>query len=115
MRFLNIHAVAKLQKYERGAFRDFFHEEKVSQCRKKLKRGPFSLVRYCMLRGKKEKPFWFSCLGQQVQFGIVLKFCRIFGRTILVTSGVSKKKTLTKSHDHSRVFTKEKRRLKMNW
>ena len=41
---------------------------------------------------KKEKPFWFSSLGQQVQFGVILKFCRTFGRTILVTSGVSKKK-----------------------
>ena len=39
---------------------------------------------------KKEKPFWFSSLGQQVHFGDTLKFCRIFGRTILVTSGVSK-------------------------
>ena len=48
---------------------------------------PYSLARYCMLRGKKEKPFWFSSLGQQVHFGDTLKFCR----TILVTSGVSKK------------------------
>ena len=48
----------------------------------KLKGGPFGLVRYFMLRGE---PFWFSSLGQQGQF------CRIFGRTILVTSGVSKK------------------------
>ena len=53
---------------------------------------------------KKEKPFWFSSLGQQIQFGVFLKFCRTFGRTILVTSGVSKK-TLTKSHDYSRLFS----------
>ena len=58
--------------------------------KKKLKKGPFSLVWHCMLRGK---PFWFRSLGQQVQFGIFLKFCRTFGRTILVTSGVSKKNT----------------------
>ena len=32
---------------------------------KKLKDGPFGLVRYCMLRGK---PFWFSSLSQQGQF-----------------------------------------------
>ena len=32
---------------------------------KKLKRGPFGLVRYCMIRGK---PFWFSSLSQQGQF-----------------------------------------------
>ena len=61
---------------------------KKSQCRKKMKGGPFSLVRYCMLRGK---PFWFSSLGQQVQFGVFLKFCRTFGIPILVTSGISKK------------------------
>ena len=36
-------------------------------------RGPFSLVRCCMLRGN---PCWFSSLGQQVQFGDTLKFCR---------------------------------------
>ena len=34
-----------------------------------------------------------------------LKFCRTFGRTILVTSGVSKK-TLTKSYDHSQLFSR---------
>ena len=43
------------------------------------------------MRGKNENPFWFSSLGQQVQFGVFLKFCRTFGRAILVTSGVSKK------------------------
>ena len=29
----------------------FFSEKNVSQLRKKLKGGPFSLVRYCILRG----------------------------------------------------------------
>ena len=43
---------------------------------KAQKRGPFGLVRYCMLRGK---PFWFSSLGQRVQFGVFLKFCITFG------------------------------------
>ena len=51
-----------------------------------------------MLRGKKEKPFRFSFLGQQVHFADILKFgLRTFGRTILLTSGVSKKKRDT--HD----------------
>ena len=58
---------------------------KKSRNAEKTERGPFCLVRYCMLRGKL---FWFSSLGQRVQFGVFLKFCR----TILVTSGVSKKK-----------------------
>ena len=80
--------------------------KKIAQCRKN---GPFGLVRYCMLCGK---PFWFSSLGQQVHFGVFWKCCRTFGRTILVSSG-GLKKTLTKSHDYSRLFSKEKRRLKI--
>ena len=53
----------------------FFFEKKVSQCRKKMEAGPFGLARYGMLRGKQEKPFWFSSLGQIVQFGAII-FCR---------------------------------------
>ena len=45
-------------------------------------------------------------------------FIELFGGTILNTSG-GLKKTLTKSHDYSRLFSEEKRRLKMkknfNW
>ena len=44
---------------------------------KQLNEGPFSLARYCMLRGKTGKPFWFSSLGQIVQFGAII-FCRTF-------------------------------------
>ena len=60
--------------------------------------------------GKQEKPFWFSSLGQIVQFGAII-LCRTFGRNILASSG-GLKKTLAKSHDYSRFFPKEKRRLK---
>ena len=56
--FFKIYYVAKLQNIEGGPFGE------------KLRGGPFSLARYCMLRGKKEKPFWFSSLGQRVQFKI---------------------------------------------
>ena len=76
-------------------------KKKSHSAEKNLKGGPFGLVRHCMLRGK---PFWLSSLGQQVQFGVFSKFCRNFGRTILVTSG-GLKKTLTKSHDYSRLFS----------
>ena len=63
--------------------------EKVSQCRKNWKGDPLvSPGNVCYAR-EKEKPFWFSSLGQQIQF----KICRPFGRTIFVTSGVSKKNT----------------------
>ena len=78
---------------------------------KKLKGGPFGLARYGMLRGKTGKTFL-------VQFArpngaiwcnnILQNFCI----TILVSSGGLKKKTLTKSHDYSRLFSKEKHRLK---
>ena len=72
---------------------------------KKNQRGPFGLARYGMLRGKTGKTF-------------LVQFARpngaiIFRRTILVSSGGLEKKTLTKSHDYSRLFSKEKRRLKI--
>ena len=54
--FFNIHSVAKHQKIEGGPW-GFFFEKKVSQCRKKLKGGPFSLSRYCILRRKRGKTF----------------------------------------------------------
>ena len=44
---------------------------KVAQCRKKLKEEPFSLARKYMVRSKKEKPFWFCSLGQQVKLKIL--------------------------------------------
>ena len=54
----NIHFVAKHQKIELGPFGEkFFSGKKVSQCRKKLKGGPFGLARYGVLRGKTGKTF----------------------------------------------------------
>ena len=46
-----IHSVAKIEGDPRLIF------EKVAQCRKIVKRGVFSLARYCMLRGKRGKAF----------------------------------------------------------
>ena len=71
MGFFNIHSVAKLQKKIEGGP---FGGKKVAQCRKKSKGGPFGLVRYCMLRGK---PFWFSSLGQHVQFASCQNFVEL--------------------------------------
>ena len=81
-----------------GPFRDFF-SEKCLTMPKKTERVPFSLTRYCMLRGK--KPFWFSSLGQMVQLDTI-KFRRTF-RTILVSTCGLKKK----SHYNSRVSLHE--------
>ena len=57
--------------------------------------------------GKQEKPLWFSSLGQIVQFGAII-FCRTFVE-LFWSVQVVLKKTLTKSHDYSRLFFKEKR------
>ena len=46
-----------------------------------------------------------------VQFDTI-KISRSLVRSVLVTSSVSEK-TLAKSHDYSRLFSQEKRRLKM--
>ena len=55
--------VAKRQKIERGTFGEKIFRSKVSQCRKKLKRVPFSLSRFCMLRGKRRKSFLVQFAG----------------------------------------------------
>ena len=44
---------------------------------RKTGRGPFSVAWYCMLQEKKEKPLWFSSLGQMVQFN-TMKFRKTF-------------------------------------
>ena len=54
--FFNTHSVAKHQKIEGGPFGGKI-SEKVSQCQKKCKGGPFGLARYGMLRGKTGKTF----------------------------------------------------------
>ena len=75
---------------------------KISQCRKKLKGGPFGLARCGMLRGKTGKSFLvqFARPNGAIWCNYILQnFCR----TILVSSG-GLKKTLTKSHDYSRLF-----------
>ena len=79
-------------------------EKKVSQCRKKLKGNTLWSRPVLYLR---EKPFWFSSLGQQVQFGGFLKFCITFGVELFWSLQVYRKKTLTKSHDYSRLFSRK--------
>ena len=86
--WFNIHSVAKFQKMTGEPFGERIFPKKGSQCRKKPKRG--NLWSRPVLFVTRETPFWFSSLDQQVQFGVFLKICLTFGRTILVTSGVSK-------------------------
>ena len=75
----NIHFVGKHQKIEGGTlWGQFFSGKKVSQCRKKTERGdPLVSPGMVCYAGKQEKPFWFSSLGQIVQFGAII-FCRTF-------------------------------------
>ena len=71
---------------------------------KKTERGPFGLVRYCMLQGK---PFWLF-LGQTGTFWSLPKNVKNFwGRTILVISGVSKKNLTQRRNRASQTLAKK--------
>ena len=83
----NIHFVAKIKKLKRTLWGKFCFKKSFAMP-KKLIGGPFGLVWYRMLRRKRFGSVPWASSGN-------LKFCRTFGRTILVTSGVSTK-TLTK-------------------
>ena len=50
-----------------------FFLKKVSQCQKKLKRNGDPLISPGIVRyaEKEEEPFWFSWLGQMIQFGTI--------------------------------------------
>ena len=64
------------KKIEGGPFGETLFREKSLAVPKQSERGTLR-SRYSMLCGKKEKPFWFSSLGQIVQFGAII-FCRTF-------------------------------------
>ena len=61
-----------------------------------------------MLRGKIGKPFWFSLLGQMIQFGTI-KFCRTFENYFGQFVWIEKK-----SHYNSRVSLHEAPTSKLN-
>ena len=69
----NIHFVAKHRKIEGGTLWGNFFPGKSLTMPKKLLVSP-GMACYA---GKQEKPFWFSSLGQMVQFGAII-FCRTF-------------------------------------
>ena len=104
----NIHFVAKHQKIEGGKF--LFSEKNLTVPKETERGDPLVSPGMVCYAGKQEKPFWFSSLGQMVQFGAII-FCRTFVE-LFWSVQVVLKKTLTKSHDYSRLFSKEKRRLK---
>ena len=66
----NIHFVVKHQKLKGRPFGKIFFPEKTSHNAKKTERGdPLVSPGMVCYVGKQEKPFWFSSLGQMVQFG----------------------------------------------
>ena len=70
--FFNIHFVAKLQKIERGALWWKKISKKSRTMPKKIERGdPLVSPGNVCYAEKKENPFWFSSLGQQVKFEIL--------------------------------------------
>ena len=74
MGFFSIHSVPKHHKIEGGKF--FFGKK--SHCAEKNERGdPLVSPGMVCYAEKQEKPFWFSSLGQMVQFGAII-FCRTF-------------------------------------
>ena len=76
--FSNIHSVAKHQKNAGKPFGEKIPKKKLSRSAEKIERGD-SLVSPGMVcyAEKQVKPFWFSSLGQIVQFGAII-FCRTF-------------------------------------
>ena len=78
MGFFNILSVAKHQKNAGGPFGENFFFEKKSRSAEKNERGdPLVSPGMVCYAEKQEKPFWFSSLGQIVQFGAII-FCRTF-------------------------------------
>ena len=71
--FSNIHSDAKQQKFEG----DFFEKKSRSAEKNERGEGPLVLPGMVCYAEKQEKPFWFSSLGQIVQFGAKI-FCRTF-------------------------------------
>ena len=88
-------SVAKHQKIEGGFFGGNFFEKSL-KVPKKLKEGPFSLSRYCMLRGKRGKLFLVQFASQMLQFGTI-QFRRTFKNYFGQFAWIEK------SHDNSRV------------
>ena len=88
----------------------FFLEKKSHNAEKTERVDPLVSPGMVCYAGKQEKPFWFGSLGQIVQSGAII-FCRTFVE-LFWSVQVVLKNTLTKSHDYSRLFSKEKRRLK---
>ena len=77
--FFNIHSVAKQQKKLKGdpLEKKNFPKKKSRSAEKNERRDPLVSPGMVCYAEKQEKTFWFSSLGQIVQFGAII-FCRTF-------------------------------------
>ena len=97
-----IHSVANLRSNRRGPklLEKVFLCKNISQCQKTERGDP--LVSTSFVCHAKKTTFIVQSMGQKIFFG-ALKFCRTFGRTHLITSGVSKNiVTSTSWHPNTR-------------
>ena len=85
----------------------FFSEKKSHSAEKNLNGDPLVSPGMVCYAEKQEKPFWFSSLGQMVQFGSII-FCRTFVE-LFWSVRVDRKKRVTLIV----AFHSMKRRLKM--
>ena len=69
--FFNIHSVAKHRKIEGGSLCGNFFPKKVSQCQKTERGEALVSTGTVCYAEKEENPFWFSSLGQMIQFGTI--------------------------------------------
>ena len=99
--FSNIHSDAKQQKNEGGTlWGKNFPKKSLAMPKKNWKGGPFVSPGMICYAEKQEKPFWFSSLGQMVQFGAII-FCRTFKNYF------GQFEWIEKSHYNSRVSLHE--------
>ena len=91
--FFKIHSVAKLQKNEGGPFGENNVPDESLAMPKKTERGP--LASSGILCKVLNRSFLVQFRGPTEKIWRLLKMFKTFGRTILVTSGVSQKQTKT--------------------
>ena len=90
------------KKLKVGSLGNFFSKKLTMS--EKPERGALQSRPVFYVTRKIRKNFFGSSWANMNNLAPAFKICRTFGRNILVTSAVSKKK-LTKSHDNSRLFS----------
>ena len=75
--FSNIYSDAKQQKIEGGPFGEKKFQKNLTMPKKTERGDPLVSPDMVCYAEKQEKPFWFTSLGQMVQFSAII-FCRTF-------------------------------------